>query len=76
MGMLDFPELQCAGVTQLVEYLLPKQVVVGSSPITRSLINRRDMPDSRPGCLPRPRHFGDLFTVCSREDFVEWTIDR
>ncbi|MEA2596658.1 MAG: hypothetical protein QOF01_3127, partial [Thermomicrobiales bacterium] len=26
----------CAGVTQLVEYLLPKQVVVGSSPITRS----------------------------------------
>ena len=27
----------CAGVTQLVECLLPKQNVVGSSPITRSL---------------------------------------
>jgi hypothetical protein len=25
-----------AGVTQLVEYLLPKQAVVGSSPIARS----------------------------------------
>jgi hypothetical protein len=30
-----------AGVTQLVEYLLPKQAVVGSSPIARSTHSRR-----------------------------------
>ena len=28
-----------AGVTQLVEYLVANQIVVGSSPITRSFLN-------------------------------------
>lgn len=37
----------CAGVTQLAECLLPKQNVVGSSPITRSLESGADeAPDS------------------------------
>ncbi len=30
--------LVCAGVTQLVEYLVANQIVVGSSPITRSIL--------------------------------------
>ena len=35
-GATMCPTIEDAGVTQLVEYLLPKQAVVGSSPIARS----------------------------------------
>jgi hypothetical protein len=35
-GATMLPTIEDAGVTQLVEYLLPKQAVVGSSPIARS----------------------------------------
>ena len=33
---IEFLEISSAGVTQLVEYLLPKQNVAGPSPVTRS----------------------------------------
>lgn len=35
-GKIPIAQLMCAGVTQLVEYLLPKQAVAGSSPVARS----------------------------------------
>ena len=36
-----WPTIEDAGVTQLVEYLLPKQAVVGSSPIARSAVSQQ-----------------------------------
>ena len=38
-GSIPLESTTFAGVTQLVEYLVANQIVVGSSPITRSFLN-------------------------------------
>ena len=59
-----------AGVTQLVEYLLPKQKVAGSSPVSRSSFQQifsmaRNHALSRTGCK-NSQGAGDQGAVCGK----------